>query len=202
MASLRQCQESLLALALLLFVQGCVATIPSLPESFPSEGPVAFGRIHVVLTGPTTRWYTPEIRFIELYNHTIDKRFRLEIGSEESLFAASLPAGDYRITRVQITEGGFRGMADLMVSFRIDSDKVNYLGTWTFAVASPYYNRELVLTVSSEMVRTWAEVNMSYQDLQPRMIINNLAQPATIKARLFEVTPYPGVRWFRRHAAS
>ena len=183
---------------LILFAHGCVATVQSIPASFPEEGTIAFGRIHIMLAGPTTRWYEPDVRFIELYNQTIGTRIRLDVEAAESLFAFALPEGDYQITRVQIREGGFRGMANLTMSFHIDSDHVNYLGTWTFVVAPPYYDRDLVMTVSSEMVQTLAEANVTYQNIESRPMTTNLPQPSTIKTRLFEMTPYPRVRWFQR----
>ena len=190
-------------LALLaLLLQACVSGLHPLPETFPEKGSVAFGRITVMLTGPSNRWYAPEIRFIELYNLTIDKRFRVDVESDDSLFALSLPEGDYRLTRVQIREGGFRGMAELTASFHLDADTVNYLGTWTFAVGSPYYDRDIVFRVSSDMVKALAEANMIYQELAPRNMTSNLAQPAEIQARLIEVTPYPRVRWFQRRTTS
>ncbi len=195
-------QKSLLVLWFALVVPGCMSAIQAAPESFPKEGSVAFGRVKVLLTGPTARWYLPEIRFIELHNHTIDARFRLDIESDESMFAFSLPEGDYQITRVQIREGGFRGMAELTTSFHIDSEKVNYLGTWTFVVAPPYYDRGLVMTVSSDMIETLAEAYVTYKDLQSRSIITNLAHPEKFETRLFEITPYPRIRWFQRRATS
>lgn len=163
---------------------------------------MAFGRIKVILSGPSHRWYEPEVRFIELYNQALNRRFRIDVESGESLFAISLPQGDYQLTRVQIREGGFRGMADLDASFHLDPDTVNYLGTWTFAIGSPYYDRDIVLTVSSDMVKTLVEANMIYQEILPRPIRSNLARPSETQTRLFEVTPYPRMRWFQRRTTS
>jgi len=187
--------------SLALLVGGCVAALEPIPSSFPREGAVAFGRVKVILTGPTTRWYQPEIQFIELHNQDLDERFRLDIGSKESLFAISLPEGAYKITRVQIREGGFRGMAELSASFHIDSNTVHYLGTWTFEVASPFYNRDLVMTVSSEMIQAVAEASVTFQDFKSRPVTASLAQPESAQVRLYEVMPYPRMRYFRRHPA-
>ncbi|MDA1304760.1 MAG: hypothetical protein O2999_10740 [Nitrospirae bacterium] len=188
--------------SLILLAQACVGGLQPVPDTFPEKGSVAFGRIKVVLSGPSHRWYEPEVRFIELYNRTLDKRFRLDVESNESLFAISLPEGDYHLTRVQIMEGGFRGMAELTTSFHLDADTVNYLGTWTFSVGAPFYDRDIVLTVSSDMIQALAEAHMIYQDLSPQTIRSNLAYPAEVQTRLFQVTPYPRVRWFQRQTTS
>ena len=188
-----------LTLACLIFLlPGCVGGLRAIPESFPEHGSVAFGHITVVLGGTSHRWYEPEVQFIEVYNATIDKRFRVDIESDDSLFAVPLPEGDYHLTRVQIGEGGFRGMAELTASFHLDSDVVNYLGRWTLTVGSPFYDRDLMLTVSSEMVKAVAQVHMFYPNVSPRVITTNLAEPPETQARLFEVTPYPRMRWFQR----
>lgn len=189
-------------LTMFLIGQGCMSNIQSKVDSFPDNGTVLFGRIQVVLTGPTTRWYEPRINFIELYNQTIDQRFRVDIESNESLLVFPLPDGDYQLTRVQIGEGGFRGMANLSVVFHIQPDTVNYVGTWKFSVASPFYDRDLALTVSSELVQTLSEAYVVYPDLQNPHITITLPTPTEIQTRLFEVTPYPRVRWFQRRSTS
>lgn len=181
-----------------LLGNGCVETLQHVSESFPKEGAVAFGRIKVISSGSMKRWYDPEVRFIELRDQSNDRRFQLEIESAQSLFAFSLPEGKYQITRVQIREGGFRGMAELSASFTIAPEKVNYLGTWTFTVAAPYYDRDIILTVSSELIQTLAETQMTFPQFTSRSMVNNLAQPMKVRSRLFEISPYPRVRWFQR----
>ena len=202
MNSLQKYVKWLPVMCLAIIAQACVTVVRPIPTTFPDQGAVAFGQIKVILSGPSHRWYEPEVRFIELYNHALDRRFRIDVESDDSLFAISLPEGDYHLTRVQIREGGFRGMAEFTTAFHLDADTVNYLGTWTFAVGSPYYDRAIVMMVSSDMVKALAQANMIYQDLAPRTITNNLAQPAEDQARLFEVTPYPRVRWFQRRTTS
>jgi len=202
MNSFQQYVKWFLVASVVVWGHACVAGVSPIPESFPENGSVALGRIKVELIGPSSRWYEPEVRFIELYNPTLEMRFRIDIETDKSLFVISLPEGDYHITRVQIGEGAFRGMAELTASFHLDADALNYLGTWTFGVGSPYYDRDIMLTVSSEMVQAIAEAKMIYQDLPSRPITSNLASPAKSQTRLFEVTPYPRMRWFQRRTTS
>lgn len=128
----------------------CATDLASTPESLQASASVVFGRAVTVLTGQTTRWYGPAVRFFELANRYTKERFRVEVLSDNKLFILQLPAGEYELTRVQISEGPFMSMADFQSTFQVADDQVIYLGTWRFGVDSPRYGRMVVVSVVQE----------------------------------------------------
>jgi hypothetical protein len=161
-------------------------------------GPVVLGRVQIVLTAPSPRWYAPEVRFFELRNRATEERSRVDIASTDELFVLSLPPGEYELTRVQINEGPFLAMADLGASFSVNPDGVTYLGTWRFMVDSPRTQRMVILTVVPEQAKAQRQLTTQYPGLAGRPFVTVLPTPATSETRLYAVAPYPRYRYFRR----
>ncbi len=147
--------------------------------------------------------YEPTVRAFEVENQLSHERFTITFESPEPYFSLYLPAGAYRLNRVQISEGPFLSMSQLDASFVVGSEPVTYVGTWRFGVDSPRYGRMVQLSLvmsedeGSEAIRFLHE---RYPELvDPRMAFE-LPQPSQAEARLYEVMPYPRYpRYFRRH---
>ena len=182
---------------------GCATDLASTPESLQASTSVVFGRAVTVLTGKTTRWYGPAVRFFELANRHTKERFRVELLSDDKLFVLQLPAGEYELTRVQISEGPFMSMADFHSAFQVAADQVIYLGTWRFGVDSPRYRRMVVISAVQEQAdqaQAEGQLMARYPDLEGSPITMMLPIPASTQSRLYEVMPYPRYpRYFRRH---
>ncbi len=189
--------------ALVLSMSGCMTELPSLVNPDQVRGSLVVGRIVTVLTGETSRRYPPEVRTFELEDQASQKRFQVEVKSHDKYFAVDLPSGDYRLKRVQISEGPFMSMADLFMDFSVDADAITYVGTWRFGVDSPRYGRMVVASVSADQAEA-AEVreflNSQYPGFHKNSMMESLPQPSQVEARLYEVMPYPRYpRYFRRH---
>lgn len=185
-----------------LSVAGCTTELPSLAHQDEVTGTLAVGRVLTVLTGNRSRRYGPQIRFLEMEHQDSSKRFRVEIESPDQRFAVGLPAGKYQLTRVQISEGPFMSMADLSMTFSVDTGAVTYVGTWTFGVDSPRNGRMVVVSASTdqaESARVRDFLAEQYPNLDGRSMVEALPQPAKTEARLYEVMPYPRYpTYFRR----
>jgi hypothetical protein len=155
--------------------------------------------VQVTLTSPSTRWYVPEVRFLELRNRATEERIRVDIASADELFVLNLPPGEYELTRVQINEGPFLAMADLTASFRVSPDSMTYLGTWRFMVDSPRTQRMMVMAATAEQGEAERQLISQYPGFSGRTLRTVLPAPASVEARLYEVAPYPRYRYFRRH---
>jgi hypothetical protein len=190
------------ALLLLCAVTGCVTTLPVHPESVSSDGAIVVGRAVTVLLGPTTRWFTPELRFFEVVNTVTNARIRVDVNSDDTWFVLPLPAGQYELSRIQISEGAFMGMAGLNPQFQVSEGGVTYVGTWRFGVESPQYDRSILLSAVTERDPAIREALTPYPVLVDRPIVTHLLIPSTIETRLYEVPPYPRVWFFRRHHTS
>jgi hypothetical protein len=190
------------ALLLLCAVTGCVTTLPVRPESVSSDGAIVVGRAVTVLLGPTTRWFTPELRFFEVVNIVTNARIRVDVNSDDAWFVLPLPAGQYELSRIQISEGAFMGMAGLNPQFQVSEDGVTYVGTWRFGVESPQYDRSVLLSAVTERDPAIRDALTPYPVLVDRPIVTHLLTPPTIETRLYEVPPYPRVWFFRRHHTS
>lgn len=99
---------------IVLFIGGCATALPTAPEVRDITTPIVFGRAVALVTGKTTRWYEPQVRFFELVNRKTHERFKVDVQSEDKTFVLQLPAGEYELSRVQISEGPFLSMADLL----------------------------------------------------------------------------------------
>jgi hypothetical protein len=161
------------------------------------------GRTFTILTGPTNRWYEPQVKFFELVRRETDERVRVDIESGDKHFLVTLPAGEYELTRVQINEGPFLAMADLHASFEVTGGGITYLGTWRFGVDSPRHGRMVVVSaVNDQDDRAAAE--LATTDRYPAQagvpFRTVLPTPASFQSRLYEVSSYPRVdQYFRRH---
>ena len=202
MFSVRTGHLAVVGFVMLTFGSGCAGMQVPLPKAFPATSTVVFGKVLVNLSGPTNRWFVPEIEFAELYNRDLNERIRINFKAQQSLFVLPLPEGHYDLIRVQIAEGAFRSMAQLPLSFQVQNDRITYVGTWTFEVAPPYYDRAITLTVSSELTNAVAEMHRKYPGYQDYLVRNALPIPASQETRLYEVMPYPRVKYFRRHPAT
>ncbi len=178
---------------------GCAKEVVSLPKTLPNNTPVAFGKIQAFLTGPTNRWYAPQVRFFELKNLTTKERIRVDVESADSPFFLSLPAGEYELARVQINEGAFRSMAQLNETFEVSDGALNYLGKWELKIHPPTYLRLVDVSVESDLEEAKAEVLSLHPDLAGLPIVAKLPTPKEKETRLVEIAPYPRVWWFCRH---
>jgi hypothetical protein len=198
----------LLSSLLLLTVIGCTTTLPALPEpselssSVPTDASLVVGHVLTVLMGPTTRAYVPELRFFELINTATRDRVRVEVESDDRWFILPLPPGNYELSRLQVSEGGFLATATLNPGFKIFEGQVTYVGTWRLGIESPQYDRSVLLSAVAESEDTVREALAPYRSLQDRTLLTYLLSPAAVETRLYEVPPYPRYWWFRRHHTS
>lgn len=182
---------------------GCVTQLPALIDPQDVTEGLVIGRVVTVLTGDRSRRFSPAVRFVEVEDQASHKRFQVEINSPDRHFAAHLPSGQYRLTRVQISEGPFMSMADLSMTFPVDATAITYVGSWKFGVDSPRYGRMIVASASSDQVETAKAqdfVDGQYPMFKGSSLIEALPQPTQMEARLYEIMPYPRYpRYFRRH---
>lgn len=196
---IKDLKSLIVACGMVVSFLGCATEMVSLPKSLSADQAVAFGKVQAVLTGPTTRWYTPQIRFFELMNLSTKERFRVDVESSDSPFFLSLPAGEYELARLQINEGAFRSMAQLNPTFQVRSKGLNYLGKWEVKIHPPTYLRLVDVSVESDLEEAKAEILSLHPDLAGLPIVKQLPTPSDSETRLVEISPYPRVWWFCRH---
>src|SRR5690349_7671937 len=126
----------------------CATMVTALPERLDETRTIVMGRAVTVLLGPTTRWYGPAVRFIDLVDRGTGQRYRVMLESQDRHFILQLPPGDYELSRVQISEGPFMSLADLHEIFTVQPDRVTYVGTWRFGIDIPKYGRTLLVSMS------------------------------------------------------
>lgn len=181
---------------------GCATELDARPDLADGTLPVVFGRALIVLTGPTTRWYHPTIRFVELEQQGTQQRFRVEMESRDILFTIPLPPGPYALTRVEISEGPFLAIADLSLTFTVHADRLTYVGTWRIGLESPHYGRMAVVSVVRDPVdraRAASQLVEEHPSLSSHLVTESLPEPAATQVRLYEVASYPRVQpYFRR----
>jgi len=186
---------------LVLGLSSCVTELPALVDQDQVAGNLVVGRVITILTGERSRRYVPQMRFLELEDTDSQQRFQVDIESPDQRFAIDLPAGKYRLIRVQVSEGPFMSMADLDMTFSVEADVITHVGTWRFGVDSPRYGRNVIVSIVSEeraMVRTF--LNEQYPAFNENPMVERLPQPPQTETRLYEVMPYPRYsRYFRRH---
>ncbi len=187
-----------------VILTGCSDHVPAVMESSSDlTDPIVMGRVMVVTTGESSRRYEPRIRFIEIENRQTDQRFTVDIDAQDTQFALPLPAGDYQVNRVQISEGPFMSMADIASFFSIGTERITYVGTWRFGIDSPRYGRMVVVSMvldddGRSRVRDF--LIEEYPQLANQPMVEVLPQQSHSEARLYEVMPYPRYpRYFRRH---
>lgn len=161
------------------------------------------GRAVAVVIGQTSRAYGPEVRSLELENLRTQRRINVEIKSEDRVFSLLLPAGDYRLNRVQISEGPFLSIAHMNTTFTISSADVTHVGTWRFGIESPRYGRMVALSMVMEeegVQEIKALLATQHAERQEVHLRSVLPDPPAVEARLYEVLPYPRYpRYFQRH---
>ncbi|MEW6246266.1 MAG: hypothetical protein AB1555_06085 [Nitrospirota bacterium] len=186
-----------------LLAAGCATDLPTAPEAQDMKTPIVFGRTVALVTGKTTRWYEPQVRFFELVNRKTHERFKVDVQSDDKVFVLQIPAGEYELSRVQINEGPFLSMADFSSTFEVVADQITYLGTWRFGVDTPRYDRMVVIsTVQDRKDQAEAEREFlaKYPALEGQPVETVLLVPSQAESRLYEVMPYPRYpRYFRRH---
>ncbi|HMS84239.1 MAG TPA: hypothetical protein PKD12_11360 [Nitrospira sp.] len=195
--------KRLLCGLLLLGISGCVTVVSSQVEPDQIDGNLVVGRVITTLHGERARRYLPQLRSIELENQNTSQRYQIEIDSGDEYFTIDLLPGRYRLTRVQISEGAFRSMADISGTFSVDSGVVTYVGTWRFMVDSPRYGRMVVLAMNTDTQDTAAMKDFlvkRYPSVSEQRFLSHIPDPFRTEARLYEVMPYPRYpRYFRRH---
>ncbi|MDR4493683.1 MAG: hypothetical protein AB7P17_11415 [Nitrospirales bacterium] len=196
---MKEIRSLMLAFGMVFPFLGCATDMAPLPTSLSADQTIVFGRVQASLTGPTTRWYTPQVRFFELMNLTTKERFRVNIESADSPFFLALPPGEYELVRLQINEGAFRSMAQLNSAFQVSKGELNYLGKWEVNIHPPTYLRLIDLSVETDLEDAKAEVLSHHPDLAGLPITSQLPTPKNSETRLVEISPYPRVWWFCRH---
>lgn len=195
--------QGAISLLMIVGLWGCVTQLPSMVDPHAVTESLVVGRVVTVLTGDRSRKYRPAVRFMELEDQASHKRFQVEINSHDQYFAVNLPSGQYRLTRVQISEGPFMSMADLSMAFPVDATATTYVGSWKLGVDSPRYGRMIVASASSDQVETAKArdfIDSQYPMFKGSSLIEALPQPAQMEARLYEIMPYPRYpKYFRRH---
>ncbi|MDT3777165.1 hypothetical protein PJI16_06300 [Nitrospira sp. MA-1] len=196
---MKEIRTLMLVLGIAFPFLGCATNMAPLPANLSVDQTIVFGKVQASLTGPTTRWYTPQIRFFELMNLTTKEWFRVDIESADSPFFLALPPGEYELVRLQINEGAFRSMAQLNSTFEVSRGGLNYLGIWEVKIHPPTYLRLVDVSVETDLEDAKAQVLSLYPDLAGLPITSQLPTPRDSETRLVEISPYPRVWWFCRH---
>ena len=187
----------------LLALVGCVreASVPPLSVGPPMI--LVSGRAMALITGDRGRRFEPEVRWLEFMHRQTGERYSATLEAGDKTFVLFLPAGHYEITRVQISEGPFRSIAQLSSSFCIGETSMIFVGTWRFGIDSPRYGRMvLVSMVAEDDTRQEIEqtIRMRYPALGSEILSTVIPSPAETETRLYEVLPYPRYpRYFQRH---
>lgn len=177
---------------------GCTRTLSALPPHPQVANTVVVGHVMTTLLAPTTRWYTPELRFFELMHHPSEERIRVAVQSDNSWFILVLRPGDYELTRILFNEGPFQEAGYLGIRFQVAQGQVTYVGTWRFGMDPPRNQRTVLLSTVAEAEDTVREALTQYQNILGRPVVIELPSPSTTEMRLYEVPPYPRIWWFRR----
>lgn len=200
--------KSLCALGMASFLwltglSGCVPEVLTVDEPEDTRMVLVVGQAVTVITGDRARRFGPEVRQIELMQRHTGKRYSVTVNADDKAFAFFLPAGEYEITRVQISEGPFLSIAQLSSFFFLGDGAVVFVGTWRFGVDSPRYGRMvLVSMIPEDDARQQAErkIREQYSALAGESPATVIPVPAETEARLYEVLPYPRYpKYFQRH---
>ncbi|WP_455245270.1 hypothetical protein [Petrachloros mirabilis] len=189
--------------SVVFLLAACTTNLPQITESVGQGESLVTGRVATVIAGERARIYLPDLRRLELVNRHTDERFSVLFKSGDQLFALSLAPGDYRVNRIQISEGPFLSMANVDVEFFVEPGVVTDLGTWRFGVDSPRYGRMVALSIvehdsSQDLKANLPELGYPEQERLPTKRV--MPYPSQSQARLYEVMPYPRYsRYFRRH---
>ncbi|MGD9852543.1 MAG: hypothetical protein AB7T38_14890 [Nitrospirales bacterium] len=180
-------------------LMGCVHQLDHHPPAGSLKEPIVFGKIQLWQDEPSGRIFLPDRSSIEFMEQKTGTRYQVEVDGASSFFFLSLTPGVYQVTQVIIYEGGFRARAEVPLVFTVPEDGVGYLGNWHFNLNPPNFSRDLELTISSERVEAIVELRIRYPSFSGKSMATVLAEPRELRARLYEMTPYPRFRWFNRH---
>ena len=182
-------------------LSACAARVTPYPAMLVPEEkhPVVIGFVDVRVHGPVTRIAPPYITFLELLNRETRERIFLTIQAPDSSFYLHLVPGEYVVTRVQINEAGFRGMAHLHHAFTVTDHPMQYLGHWHFVLTSPTTMRRLELSIEADVVRAATDLAIHYPEVPSQQLVSTLPVPLASKTRLYEITPYPRMWWYVRN---
>ena len=134
------------------------------------------------------------MRSLESESQLTHERFNVEVKSEDRHFVITLSPGEYRLNRVQISEGPFMSMAELDAAFTVPADGVIYVGTWRFGVDSRRHGRMVALAIVMECddrSEAHAFLAKHYPGWKDIPVTSVLPEPSTMEARLYEVMSYP-----------
>lgn len=196
----------LLGMASILWLTGlwgCVTEVSTVAQPEAAKVVLIVGRAVAVITGNRARRFGPEVRQMELTQRHTGRRYRVTVEADDKAFAFFLPAGEYEVTRVQISEGPFLSIAQLSSSFSVGGEAIAYVGTWRFGVDSPRYGRMVLVSMVAESDARH-EVERTIRELYPALAAESLTTvvpfPAETETRLYEVLPYPRYpKYFQRH---
>lgn len=182
---------------------GCVTEAATVAQPEDDRMILVVGRVVTVITGDRARRYRPEVRQMELMQRHTGKRYSVTVDTEDKALSFFLPAGEYELTRVQISEGPFLSIAQLSSTFALGNGPVVFVGTWRFGVDSPRYGRMVLVSMIPESdARQQAEhtIREQYPTLAAESLTTVIPAPAETETRLYEVMPYPRYpKYFRRH---
>ena len=184
---------------LVVSLMGCVHHLDPLPPETSLKEPLVFGKIHLWQDKPSGRISLLDRASIEFREQQGGTRYRIEVDGTSSFFFLSLMPGVYQVTQITIYEGGFRARAEVPLDFTVPEGGIAYLGNWRFLLHPPNFSRDLELTITSEIVEAMVELKIRYPSFSAKTMVTALAEPQTLRSRLFEMTPYPRFRWFNRH---
>ncbi|WHZ22922.1 MAG: hypothetical protein OJF47_002034 [Nitrospira sp.] len=192
-----------MALTLCSGLSGCLTEAPTVVQPEDGRMVLVTGRAIAVITGERARKYAPEVRQVELMQRHTDRRYSVMVEANDKAFAFFLPAGEYEVTRVQISEGPFLSIAQLASSFSIGDESIAYVGTWRFGVDSPRYGRMVLISmVADDELRPLIEemIRAQYPAFASESLTTVVPLPAETVTRLYEVLPYPRYpKYFQRH---
>lgn len=185
-----------------LGLASCVTRVPPASDRPLEPGSTAIvGHVITVLTGPSNRWWSPELRFFEIVEKSNGQRTQVMLESDDAWFSVQVDPGDYEVVRLQISEGAFLATAGPTLAFTAKPHEITYVGTWRLGIETPQYDRAVLISAVAEPL-DHVRANIRATDLSKREIALSLPTPNLTEARLYEVPPYPRIWWFRRHQTS
>ena len=183
----------------LCIMTGCVHQLQAIPAPESLKGSVVFGQIHVWQAEPSGRIFLPELASFEFIRQEGGARYRVEVEADTSWFAIPLEPGEYQVTRLIMREGEFRASAEVPLRFESPTQGLAYIGKWSIQVEAPNFRRELVFKVETAPTEALVELRLRYPRINLKQVVTRLTEPTIVRARLYEMTPYPRFRWFNRH---
>lgn len=113
---------------------------------------------------------------------TPDYSIRAHRGGDEEIFVATVPAGDYRISRIQLPFSNFN--YPLKVPFRVEPGKGTYIG-------------RLVVEFPDEMISIYTRIRLSVEDAKdaviPKAEARSRRKLGDVTTSLMSVASAPGI---------